>query len=180
MVGGSLNKAGETFVAALSLVDVETGKILGSADVVIPASSDTLFQRVPRELVRKLRLATDSLYAKQDAERIQAAQAASEDAKQKAAAESRSFRKKVAWSLVAASLASIGTAAYFHFDAQKKFDKADDFDRAYDASVTTSQAEDFHRAVQDQTDKGNRSILIRNSLAVVGLLGTGASVYFFF
>lgn len=180
MVGGSLSKAGETFVAVLSLVDVETGKILGSVDVTIPASSDTLFHRVPKELVHKLRIVTDTNYAKAEQERIRAAQMAAEEVKKNVQKDQQSFRRTLAWSLAAAALVSLGSAGYFHMDAQKKFDKADEFDQSYDAATSTSQAEAFHTAVQDQTDKGNRSILIRNGFGMAGILCAGASVYFFF
>jgi len=172
MVGGTLAKVGNTFVASLSLVDVESGQIIASVDASVPASSDSLLQRAPRELVYKLRLASDTTFAHLQ---TQAAQVAASELR---ASQNRTH-KVMAWSLAGGALVFAGVAAFFHNDAQKKFDRSDVYYAQYKAANTTSGAVAARASAQDQLDKGNRSQLVRNFAAATSLLCLGFSIKFF-
>ena len=180
MLNGTLSKAGNTFIASLSIVDVGTGQVTVSVDATVAASSDSLFLLAPKALVHKLRMATDSSYAQAT---TLALKNAAEEAKAKALAEQNATsktRRIIAWSLAGVSLVSAGSAAYFHLDSKKKFDQADVFLAQYHAATTTSASISAHDASKDQLNKGNRSQDLRNVAAVISLASLGFSLKFFF
>jgi len=180
MLSGTLSKAGTTFVVAISLVDVESGQISASVNCTVPGSSDSLFQNAPSQLVHKLRLATDPRYVQATDSALAASNLAAKQAALDAQKRTQTIHQHIAWGFSGLALVSLGSAVYFHTNAQSMHDQANKDFAQYQNATTTTQSVYWHQQTKDHLDKGNRSIILRNSLGALGLLSLGTAFYFFF